>query len=92
MTVARVSPVACSSNMMAFVLDSLILVLNDDCFKLPSTRAAEALASARELVTWCGDPANREKFSKWLVNTLKGSFVVSSRASRLRIEKMWEQY
>ena len=71
------------------------MVLNDEGFKFSSSRAAEALSMAEELIAWCQDKAHKELFTlfaHWLVGALKTCFDVPSRTARLRSEKIWEQY
>ena len=77
------------------LLKSLSIVLNDEGFKVPSPRAVETLSVAKELMTWCQDEAHKKEFTlfaQWLVFTLRTCFIVPGKASKLRCEKMWEQY
>ena len=70
------------------------MILNDEGFKV-SSRTAEALLMAEELIAQCQDKAHKELFmlfAQWLVGALKTSFSVPSRTARLLSEKIWEHY
>ena len=71
------------------------MVLKDDCFKVPSSQATEALEAASTLLDWCKEDTNKKQFivfSKWLVVSLNNCFAVSDRKFSAQTEKMWEKY
>lgn len=71
------------------------MIFSDDGFKVPSTRATEALEAASKMLDWCKMDANKNRlsqFSKWLVVALKACFNSTSQRWRLRVEKMWQQF
>ena len=71
------------------------MVLKDDCFKVPSSQATEALEAASTLLDWCKEDTNKKQFivfSKWLVVSLNNCFTVSDRKFSAQTEKMWEKY
>ncbi len=78
------------------VLKSIGMVLTDDGFKVPSTRATEALEAASKMLEWSKLDANENqfsKFSKWLVVALKACFTNSrSKTWRIRVENMWQKF
>ena len=71
------------------------MVLKDDCFKVPSSQATEALEAASTLLDWYKEDTNKKQFivfSKWLVVSLNNCFTVSDRKFSAQTEKMWEKY
>ena len=94
MLVARVS-VSQTPSASELVLTKISMVLKDDCFKVPSSQATEALEAASTLLDWCKEDTNKKQFivfSKWLVVSLNNCFTVSDRKFSAQMEKMWEKY
>ena len=71
------------------------MVLKDDCFKVPSSQATEALEAASTLLDWYKEDTNKKQFivfSKRLVVSLNNCFTISDRKFSAQTEKMWEKY